>query len=199
VTKDLVTNRDKNSLRRQFIQHRQELSTELWRAQSNLICHHLSRCPQFLAARTILGYQSDRQEPTLDDLFTHPHKQWGLPRCEGKKLLWHRWQPGSPLVTGAYNILETQPELPRLEPAEVDLLLVPAVAIDRGGYRLGYGGGYYDRLRADPCWRKIPTIGIVFDFAYIPALPIEAWDLPLDGVCTELGFRSIESGVRGVN
>jgi 5-formyltetrahydrofolate cyclo-ligase len=64
------------------------------------------------------------------------------------------------------------------------------VAIDRQGYRLGYGGGYYDRLRADPLWRKIPTIGIVFNFAYVEQLPIEPWDLPLDAVCTELGVTA---------
>jgi 5-formyltetrahydrofolate cyclo-ligase len=92
-----------------------------------------------------------------------------------------------PMLIGAYGILEPLPELPPIEPDNVDLMLVPAVAIDRSGYRLGYGGGYYDRLRADPLWRKMPTIGIVFDFAYVETLPIEAWDLPIDNVCTELG------------
>lgn len=89
---------------------------------------------------------------------------------------------------GHYGILEPDPALPQLLAENIDLLLVPAVAIDRGGYRLGYGGGYYDRLRADPCWRQIPTIGIVFDFAYVDSLPIDPWDLPLDAVCTELGL-----------
>jgi 5-formyltetrahydrofolate cyclo-ligase len=192
VSKYLVENGDKNSLRRQFIQQRQGLPLALWRAQSDRICAHLSHCPQFVTARTILAYQTCRQEPTLDALFTHPHKHWGLPRCVGKELRWHRWQPASPLVSGAYDILEPQPELPLLEPSDVDLMLVPAVAIDRRGYRLGYGGGYYDRLRADPLWRKIPTIGIAFDFAYVAALPLEAWDLPLDAVCTELRLNSIE-------
>ena len=142
-----------------------------------------------MTARTILAYYSHRQEPTLDYLFTHAHKQWGLPRSIGKELLWHCWQPSAPLVIGKYNILEPAPESPRLTPDLVDLILVPAVAIDARGYRLGYGGGYYDRLRSDPVWRRIPTIGIVFDFSYVEMLPTEAWDLPLDRVCTELGFR----------
>jgi 5-formyltetrahydrofolate cyclo-ligase len=77
-----------------------------------------------------------------------------------------------------------------LTPDRVDLMLVPAVALDRQGYRLGYGGGYYDRLRANPLWGNIPTIGIAFDFAYIEALPIDPWDLQLDAVCTELGYIS---------
>ena len=180
-------NQSKQILRRQFLQQRQALSPRWWQMQSERICHHLSSCSQFVEARTILVYQSCRQEPNLDCLFSKTDKQWGLPRCVGKELLWHRWQPSEPLVTGAYGILEPNPELPVLVASDVDLLLVPSVAIDRHGYRLGYGGGYYDRLRAAPDWRKIPTIGIVFDFAYIESLPIEPWDLPLDSVCTELG------------
>jgi 5-formyltetrahydrofolate cyclo-ligase len=179
---------DKTSLRRQFLQQRQALPAEVWRFQSDQICHQLLTCPQFIAAGTILAYQSHRQEPTLDYLFTHAHKQWGLPRSIGKELLWHRWQTSESLVIGKYGILEPDPVSPLITPDLVDLILVPAIALDARGYRLGYGGGYYDRLRSDPVWRKIPTIGIVFDFSYVETLPIEAWDLPLDAVCTELGF-----------
>ena len=179
----------KTSLRRQLLHQRQTLPLAVWLTQSALICDRLLNCAEFIAARTILAYHSHRQEPSLEHLFTHTDKQWGLPRTVGKDLLWHRWQPLEPLVIGKYGILEPNPELPLLEPDCVDLILVPAVAMDADGYRLGYGGGYYDRLRWNPLWRKIPTIGIVFDFAYLETLPIELWDLPLDAVCTELSFK----------
>ncbi|HEY9652178.1 MAG TPA: 5-formyltetrahydrofolate cyclo-ligase, partial [Coleofasciculaceae cyanobacterium] len=78
---------------------------------------------------------------------------------------------------------------PRLEQAEVDLILVPAVACDRRGYRLGYGGGFYDRMLSSAEWGSKPTIGIVFEFAYLPRLPIEPWDKPLHAICTNLGFK----------
>lgn len=180
---------DKTSLRYQFLQQRQALPAKLWQSQSDRICHQLLAAPQFMAARTVLAYQSHRQEPSLDYLFTHTHKQWGLPRSVGKELVWHRWQPSAALVTGKYGILEPDPVSPLLTPDVVDLILVPAVAIDTQGYRLGYGGGYYDRLRWNPLWRKIPTIGIVFDFSYVETLPTDLWDLTLDRACTELGFR----------
>jgi 5-formyltetrahydrofolate cyclo-ligase len=186
----------KPQLRDRFLRQRRSIAIDLWQNQSELLCDRLTQCPQFIAARTILAYQSCRQEPSLDYLFARADKQWGLPRCvidraspaeNCKKLVWHRWQTSETLATGSYGIREPDPAAPLLLPGDIDLILVPAVAIDRQGYRLGYGGGYYDRLRADPVWRKIPTIGIVFDFAYIDRLPIEPWDLPLDAVCTELG------------
>jgi 5-formyltetrahydrofolate cyclo-ligase len=159
---------------------------------SDRLCDHLITSAQVRNAQTILAYRSHCQEPSLDRLFNQ-QKQWGLPRTVGQDLCWHHWQPSEPLVIGKYNIQEPDPASPQLTPDLVDLILVPAVAIDRSGYRLGYGGGYYDRLRADPLWRKIPTIGIVFDFAAVDKLPIEGWDLPIDAVCTELGVRDLPS------
>jgi 5-formyltetrahydrofolate cyclo-ligase len=181
-----IVNSQKQPLRRKLLAQRQALSVDSWRVSSERICDRLANCDRVINAQTILAYQSNRQEPNLDRLFTHTTKQWGLPRCVGKDLHWHHWQPSEPLVSGNYGILEPDPALPPLSVENVDLLLVPAVAIDDRGYRLGYGGGYYDRLRTDPCWRKIPTIGIVFDFAYVEIVPIDSWDVPLDAVCTEV-------------
>ncbi len=181
---------NKPTLRRQLLQQRRELSPEIWREWSDRICVHLLNSPQVQSAKTILVYQSCNQEPDLSYLFAHADRQWGLPRCVSKDLIWHSWKPLEPLVTGAYGILEPAPELPQLEPDLVDLMLVPSVAIDRAGYRLGYGGGYYDRLRADPLWRKVSTIGITFNFSYLELLPIDPWDLGLEAVCTELGMSA---------
>jgi 5-formyltetrahydrofolate cyclo-ligase len=189
-----MMNPAKSLFRSQLLQQREALSSVFWREQSEGICCHLENFAQFQTARTILIYCSHRQEPDLSHLFSRIDKRWGLPRCVGKDLLWHRWEPQQALVIGAYGILEPSASLPRLEPTEVDLMLVPSVGIDRSGYRLGYGGGYYDRLRANPLWRDVPTIGIVFDFGYVDVLPIEPWDLPLDGICTELGLISVLEG-----
>jgi 5-formyltetrahydrofolate cyclo-ligase len=67
----------------------------------------------------------------------------------------------------------------------VDLLLVPMLGGDRRGYRLGYGAGYYDRLQADPAWATVPSLGICFGAELVERLPVDSWDRPLNGVCTE--------------
>lgn len=182
----------KAELRRSLLHTRQLLSAEVWRQNSDRLCAHLQNASIFAQSRTILAYFSIRQEPDLSGLFTSSHR-WGLPRCVGKTLSWHCWSPADalPLQPGKFGILEPHPNAPTLDASEIDLILVPAVACDRRGYRLGYGGGFYDRLLSIPAWAQKPTIGIVFDFAYVPKLPIDAWDRPLTGVCTELGCMEL--------
>jgi len=181
---------EKAELRRSLLKTRQSMPVEEWQEKSDRICSHLQSSPLFTQAKTILAYFSFRQEPNLSSLFTDNLYRWGASRCVGDSLIWHVSKPGDPLQTGAYGILEPLPTAPTLHPSEVDLILVPAVACDYQGYRLGYGGGYYDRLLNSPQWSSKPTIGIVFDFAYLPQLPIDPWDQPLQAICTETGLKT---------
>ncbi len=80
---------------------------------------------------------------------------------------------------------------PIIKPENVDLILIPAVACDYNGYRLGYGGGFYDRLLNSPQWQSIPTVGIIFEFALLSQLPCEPWDQKLKTICTEKQILSI--------
>ncbi|MBW4519463.1 MAG: 5-formyltetrahydrofolate cyclo-ligase [Scytolyngbya sp. HA4215-MV1] len=177
---------NKAELRRSLLQTRRQLSPEVWQAQSAQICAHLQTSSQFQQAKTILAYFSFRQEVDLSSLF-RLNKVWGFPRCVEQSLSWHQCLPtdAASLRTGKYGILEPLPDAPVLSPEAVDLILVPCVACDDRGYRLGYGGGFYDRLLTSPEWQRIPTIGITFAFAHLSQLPIDAWDQPLHAICTE--------------
>jgi 5-formyltetrahydrofolate cyclo-ligase len=184
---------DKSALRREILHQRQSLSPAAWQAKSNQISDRLKSSTLFQEAQTIFAYFSFRQEPDLSTLFSLD-KIWAFPRCVGKSLVWHSWQPGAELNPGKYGIQEPLATAPIIEPATADLILVPTVACDDQGYRLGYGGGFYDRFLSRDCTcdptLNIPTIGIIFDFAYGIQLPIDPWDMKLDFSCTETKFTN---------
>lgn len=181
----------KVELRRCLLHKRRSLGVEEWREKSDRLISHLQTSPLFTQAQTVLAYFSFRQEPDLSPLFTDSQRCWGFPRIENKSLIWHSWKPEEPLRKGDYGIFEPCPNSNILQPDQVDLILVPTVACDLRGYRLGYGGGFYDRLLSSTDWRLKPTIGIVFEFAYLPHLPIDPWDKPLHSICTENRFQVI--------
>lgn len=106
--------------------------------------------------------------------------QLALPRMEGQGVMhFHAWLPGDMIVPGPYGIGEPEAGAPQVEP---DVVLVPLVAFDRRLYRLGYGGGYYDR--ALPALKRnhpaAVTVGIAYAWQEVPVLPCESYDVPLD-------------------
>ena len=184
-----MSTKDKVLLRKRILAQRQELSRTQWQINSNLICDRLQGKDLFKQAKTIFAYFSFRQEVNLNSLFSL-NKNWAFPRCINKSLVWHLWQPGETLVKDKYGIQTPLPIAPSIPVSAADLILVPTVACDRQGYRLGYGGGFYDRLLCSLPDATIPTVGIVFDFAYVDELPVDSWDIKLDFVCTQNVFKS---------
>jgi 5-formyltetrahydrofolate cyclo-ligase len=75
-----------------------------------------------------------------------------------------------------------------LAPEALGLLLVPALAIDQRGIRLGSGGGWYDRLRADPAWGALPALAVLPAACVCPRLPRDPWDVPFSGWLDERGL-----------
>ncbi len=77
---------------------------------------------------------------------------------------------------------------------ELDALILPLLAFDTQGQRLGMGGGFYDRslaaLRHRRRWRRPRLLGVAHGFQEVSELPREPWDVPLDGIVTEQGYRS---------
>ncbi len=102
---------------------------------------------------------------------------------------------GGGFVSGPLGIPE--PVGTPVDPAEVaavDLMLIPACAVDRDGVRLGWGGGYFDRLLGGLDSRP-PVYAVVFEEDLVPRLPREAHDVPVDGVVTPEGARRFDQGV----
>jgi len=111
-------------------------------------------------------------------------------RAAGQPLEFRRWQPGDPLQPGEYGVMQPLSTAPVAIPA---LLLVPLLAFDKDGWRLGYGAGYYDRTLAELRDRQGTepplAIGIAYAAQEMPALPHHAGDHKLDGVVTEQAAR----------
>jgi 5-formyltetrahydrofolate cyclo-ligase len=109
----------------------------------------------------------------------------GLPVVagRGRPLLFRQWLPDMELVHGTFRVMTPPTDAPEVVP---DLLLVPLLAFDRAGYRLGYGGGFYDRtiarLRAE---RAALAVGVAFAAQEVPAVPRDDTDQPLDWIVTE--------------
>ncbi len=103
--------------------------------------------------------------------------------AKGLPLMFRRWLPGEPTVSGKWNIQQPPESSPEVEP---DVLLVPLLAFDRAGYRLGYGGGFYDRtLEKLRKVKPVVAIGIGFALQEVAAVPHDDLDQRLDFIMTD--------------
>lgn len=101
----------------------------------------------------------------------------------GKPLEFARWQPGDVLKQAAFNTLEPSDDKARMTP---DIMLCPLLAFDRQGYRMGYGGGFYDRSIAQlQAQGQLLTIGVAFAAQEVAAVPRGEYDMPLDMIVSE--------------
>ncbi|WJF90496.1 5-formyltetrahydrofolate cyclo-ligase [Paraburkholderia bonniea] len=120
-----------------------------------------------------------------------PERRIGLPVIEAHRapLKFHRWTPDMVMRPGYHDI----PEPTSGQPVIPDLLFVPCVGFDTAGYRLGYGGGFYDRtLAAWPGDTRPLTIGLAYESGRLTQLPRQPHDIPLDSVLTETGWHTAQ-------
>lgn len=115
-------------------------------------------------------------------------KTMAVPKCipEFRRLEFYKLESFEQLENNFYNLQEPDPERSsRVEKQEMDLLIVPGLAFDKRGYRVGFGGGYYDRFLTD---FPNTTISIFYSKQLLDHLPIEPFDIPVQALLTEKGF-----------
>ena len=111
---------------------------------------------------------------------------------KNKCLSYHHWS-NKPLNLDSNNIPAPTGEID-INPKDISIIFVPAIAIDQEGYRLGYGGGYFDRLRQIDLWFSIPSFVVISNNCISKQpLPRGKWDVPFNGWISEKGLHQIEA------
>lgn len=145
-----------------------------------------------LEPRRVSGFKSFADEIDVMPLLARLAREgWrtALPVVvgRGQPLVFRAWAPGEPTVAGAWSIPVPLATAPELEP---DVLLVPMLAFDGAGFRLGYGGGFYDRtLAALRAAKPVIAVGVAYGAQEVAHVPRGRHDEPLDWILTEQGAR----------
>jgi 5-formyltetrahydrofolate cyclo-ligase len=168
---------------------RGELGEEHRRSASLAICNCIEAWSQFESASTILTYMPMRGEVDLRPLLErHPAKNWVLPRIQSQgRMIFHPYDPQR-LVEHHYGMLEPAADLPQVPPGEIDLALVPALAYDHKGVRLGYGGGFFDRFLAQ--FQGV-SLGVTYQALILDSLPVDEHDVMVQYIVSEAGVQLI--------
>lgn len=179
---------DKSVLRQSSMAKRHQLDPVTRETASQAIVTFLTQLPEYSTSKIVGLYAASHGEAELHRFFDRciaDGKSCYFPRLDGNDLVFHRVTQWADLVPGAYGILAPQATAAALDPARCDVMIVPGVAFDRQGNRLGRGKGYYDRYlpRVGGC-----HIGVCLDDFVVETLPHEPHDARMHLLVTESGI-----------
>lgn len=191
---------ERRELRREFRRRRVALTSTEQLAHAEAVARHFFARGLQLRGRTIGAYVANDGEldpaPLLGRLLA-TRKRLALPvvRDDGS-MEFYRFRSGTTLTPNRYGIPEPAPGAAYVGALSIDLLLVPLVAFDHFGVRLGMGAGFYDRFVGRlPQALRPRLIGLAHEVQRsLDPLPFAEWDAPLDGVLTERGWQTFDNG-----
>ncbi len=177
----------KRALRQALLAERRALPPSVVAEGSHRIVASLTALPELSAVRDVLLYAADPDEIDLDPLLAAPPsgRRILLPRIEGDELVVVAHTAGAPLATGYRGIRE--PVGDPIDPSTVEAVVVPGVAFDPDGLRLGRGAGFYDRLL--PQLGAAVRIGVCLETFVRTDLPAEDHDVAVDVIVTDASVR----------
>ena len=181
----------KQVFRDTLLAQRVQLSARTHRELSCAAQDNLVASQPFIKADCVALYCPTRGEVETAVLFAsarQAQKRVCYPRVQGERIQFVEVDDLGSLSRGAFGLLEPQGRS-TVPVADLDLMIVPGVAFDRTGHRLGYGKGFYDR-ELDCAGFSGVSIGLCFDFQLLDRLPIESHDVPVDYLVTERGLFS---------
>jgi 5-formyltetrahydrofolate cyclo-ligase len=186
--------REKRAVRRRVLAVRDEMSGPDRAERSARIADRVMALPEVERASTVMLFWSFGSEPDTAPLIDGLHGRGvrvALPRIVDGDLEPRAFAPGDPVTVTSFGACEPA-DGDAVDPAALDVVVTPAVAFDRSGRRVGYGGGFYDRF-FPKTGRDTPRIGMAFDVQLVDDdLPNGHFDLRVDAVVTESGVVRIE-------
>jgi 5-formyltetrahydrofolate cyclo-ligase len=190
------------ALRKEMRRRRRAVAPLSRRLTNRSIVTRLLALPAYRRARALALYWPADGEPDVRALARHAWSQGKrvyLPVVgRGGAMRFARWLRGGRLRRNRYGIPEPVGTLRPVAATRLDLLVMPLVAFDERGHRLGMGGGYYDRALAGR--RHLPVlVGAAFSFQEAPAIPAQPWDVPIDFVITERARRAVRRARRAAS
>lgn len=193
---------DKKALRENMIIRRKNLSEKERMFKSNKIKEKLFNLEQYKKANFIFSFISTEEEVNTHDIIKESissGKRVGVPVTipKEKKLIVSEIRDfDKELEVGYYNILTPKKEYIReVSPEKIDIVLVPGLIFRKDGYRIGYGGGYYDRFLSNI--KSVIKIGICFEMQILEDIPIDDYDIPVDLIITEERIIDCKSNRKG--
>lgn len=190
---------DKTALRKQMLQLRSQLKPKYLENSSKRMGGQIAALSAFRDAELVMLYHSFKNEAGTLPLIQYclnTNKKVALPlvvKTEDSVLELRAYQiPGlDALKPGSMGIMEPDPLLCEpVDPAMIDLIVVPGIAFDSTGGRIGYGKGCYDRFLPH-LLDDVPIIGLAYDFQVLPRVPQENTDVRMDAIVTEKGILTM--------
>jgi 5-formyltetrahydrofolate cyclo-ligase len=188
----------KKELRRELLARRRALAPAEVQSLSLAVAAHLRTLGRWRTARCVLAYWPVHNEVDTRPLIAELWQRGAvvlLPRCrpdEPGRMDFACVSCAEELEPGLHAIPEPNPSCRAVGEAGPetlpDLVLVPGVGFDREGHRLGFGGGYYDRVLGSPLLARALSVGLCYGFQVLDALPLGELDRPVEAVCSEDGF-----------
>lgn len=168
-------------VRKLIKERKQQLSKDEQICLSERIVQHIEQCEAFRTAHSVLCYWPLADEVQIEPLIENywQTKQFYLPVVRGDEIEIRLFRGRDHMQSGAFGIMEPVGEA---YGGVVDLVIVPGLAFDLQGHRLGRGRGYYDRFLPSTRARKI---GVAFRLQIVEAVPADEWDVVMDEVITE--------------
>ncbi len=171
---------NKKELRKSITAQKLRLREEQIQAASQVLCRQLEAHPLYREASSVYLYLSYNQEVRTEPLIQKARedgKRVAVPKILDGDMVFLWLEEDTVIAPGYKGIPEPVAGLPADDPHA--LVLLPGLAFDREGHRIGYGGGFYDRFLAAEAH---PTVALCFAFQLVDSLPVEAHDIPADAV-----------------